>query len=111
MFRAEFALSQPAGFEFHHQSVDLSATTPLPALTTSLSVMPTVHQKHACSTRWVRLTETVQTAFVYFGIAPVIVSYRVLWIDLDGFIVIDHCSVWIARLFYSPVTINEGFSD
>src|SRR5580704_9727112 len=27
---AKFALSQPAGFEFHHQSVDLSATTPLP---------------------------------------------------------------------------------
>src|SRR4029077_17271562 len=28
-----------------------------PALTTSLSVMPTVHQKPARSTRWVRLTE------------------------------------------------------
>jgi hypothetical protein len=27
---AKFALSQPAGFEFHHQSVDLTATTPLP---------------------------------------------------------------------------------
>jgi hypothetical protein len=27
---AKFALSQPAGFEFHHQSVDLSATTPPP---------------------------------------------------------------------------------
>jgi hypothetical protein len=27
---AKFALSQPAGLEFHHQSVDLSAITPLP---------------------------------------------------------------------------------
>ena len=30
-----------------------------PTLTTSLSVMPTVHQKRGRSTRWVRLTETV----------------------------------------------------
>jgi hypothetical protein len=27
---AKCALSQPAGFEFYHQSADLSATTPLP---------------------------------------------------------------------------------
>ena len=58
---AKFTLSQPAGFEFHHQPVDLSATTPLPNANYFAfchADSASKHQKRARSTRWDRLTRT-----------------------------------------------------
>src|SRR4029077_2658337 len=46
-----------------------------PTLTTSLSVMPTVHQKRARSTRWVRLTETLERRYVHV-LAPILFAQK-----------------------------------
>ena len=56
------------GFEFRNQSFDFLAASPLPTLTSAISVMPTVHQKHAASARWVVKNDVFISMFLLVGL-------------------------------------------
>ena len=60
MLMTKCAPPQSTGFEFPHQSFALFAARRFPTPTSPISVMPTLHQKHAPSARWVALTDRIE---------------------------------------------------